>query len=193
MGTYKPIRIYTSDKGIILKPDESLGLECYVDASFAGGWSQADAQNAECVMSRTGYVLMYAGCSLLWCSKLQTEIALSTTEAEYIALSQAMREVIPLMTLMSEIDKVFPIGFKKPKIHCKVWEDNESCISIAKNQKFSPRTKHIAIKWHHFRSFVNSSSVSIHSIDTKEQTADIFTKPLDHSLFEYLRHKLCGW
>ena len=183
----------TNDKGIIFKPDELLGLECFVDASFAGGWNQADANNAESVMSRTGYVLMFAGCPLLWCSKLQTEIALSTTEAEYIALSQAMREVIPLMVYLSEINKVFPIGIQTPKVHCKVWEDNESCIAVAKNQKFSPRTKHIAIKWHHFRSFVNDGSVSINSIDTKEQTADIFTKPLDESLFKHLRFKLCGW
>ena len=75
-------------------------------------------------MSCTGYVIMYAGCSLLWCSKLQTEIASSTTEAEYIALSQAIREVIPMMTLLEEINEVFPIGKKTPKVHCKVWEDN---------------------------------------------------------------------
>lgn len=52
----------TADKGIIIKPDPSLGLECFVDASFAGGWNKADAQNAESVMSRTGYILMFAGC-----------------------------------------------------------------------------------------------------------------------------------
>lgn len=183
----------TNDKGIIIKPNKNLGLECFVDADFAGGWNQADAQNAESVMSRTGYVIMLCGCPLLWCSKLQTEIALSTTESEYIALSQALREVIPLTTLLEEINNVFPIGIEQPKIHCKVWEDNESCISIAKNQKFSPRTKHIAIKWHHFRQYVKDGRITIHSIDTKEQTADIFTKPLDLSLFVYLRKKLSGW
>jgi len=183
----------TADKGIIYKPDKSKGLECYVDADFAGGWNQADATNADAVLSRTGYVIMYAGCPLLWCSKLQTEIALSTTEAEYIALSQSLREVIPLMTLLKEIDGVFPIGIQKPKIHCKVWEDNNSCISLAKGQKFSPRTKHIAIKYHHFRSFVKDKTIEIFPIDTREQTADIFTKPLDEALFKYLRYKLMGW
>ena len=75
-------------------PNETRGIECFVDADFAGDWSQADAKNADKVMSRTGYVIMYAGCPILWCSKLQMEIALSTAEAKYIALSQAMHQVI---------------------------------------------------------------------------------------------------
>ena len=74
------------ERGIIYKPDTSKGLECYVDADFAGSWQKADAESADSVMSRTGYVLMYAGCPIHWVSKLQTEIALSTAEAEYIAL-----------------------------------------------------------------------------------------------------------
>ena len=95
--------ISTKERGIIYSPDPSLGLVCFVDADFAGGWSQADAKNAENAMSRTVFVIMYAGCPIGWCSKLQTEIALSTDEAEYIALSQALREVIPLMTLLEEL------------------------------------------------------------------------------------------
>lgn len=183
----------TKDKGIIFKPDPSRGLECYVDADFAGGWNKADANNAEAVMSRTGYVLMYAGCPLTWCSKLQTEVALSTTEAEYIALSQAIREVIPLIQLLKEINEVFPIDLPTPKVRCKVWEDNNGCITLAKEHKFSPRTKHIAIKYHHFRQHVKDGTLEILPIDTKEQIADIFTKPLDESLFIYLRLLLNGW
>jgi hypothetical protein len=183
----------SKDKGMIFKPDTSKGLECFVDADFAGGWSKTDASDTNTVLSRTGYVIMYAGCPLIWCSKLQTEIALSTTEAEYIALSQAMREVIPLMELLKEVNNVFPIDLPKPKVHCKVWEDNNGCISLANNEKFSPRTKHIAIKYHHFRYHVKQGTIQVHPIDTKEQTADIFTKPLDESLFVYLRRKLNGW
>ena len=97
-------------------------------------------------------------------------------EAEYIALSQALREVIPLMTLLQEIKEVFPIYTPKLEIHCKVWEDNNGAISLAKNQKFSPRTKHISIKYHHLREHVNKGTISIHPIDTKEQTTDIFMK-----------------
>lgn len=70
----------TRKHGIIYKPDRSKGLECYVDADFAWGWTQADASNAENVLSCTGYVIMYANCPILWVSRLQTEIALSTAE-----------------------------------------------------------------------------------------------------------------
>jgi hypothetical protein len=185
--------IGTADKGVIFKPDKSKGLECYVDADFAGGWNKSDATDASTVLSRTGYVIMYAGCPLTWCSKMQTEIALSTTESEYIALSQALREVIPMIQLLKEINDIFPLHMPQPEVHCKVWEDNNGCIALAQGQKFSPRTKHISIKYHHFRQHVNDGTISIHPIDTKEQTADIFTKPLDESLFIHLRKKLCGW
>ena len=80
----------------------------------------------------------------------------------------------------------------KPIVHCDVYEDNESCIAMAKRRNFSPRTKHIAVKYHHFRRFVDKSII-IHSIDTKEQTADIMTKPVEAGLFQHLRKKLCGW
>ncbi len=76
--------------GIIYKPDKSKGLECYVDANFAGGWSQANAKNADNVLSQTGYSIMYANCPILCVGCFQTEIALSTAEAEYIALSKAL-------------------------------------------------------------------------------------------------------
>lgn len=185
--------IGTIEKGIIFKPNKNKGLECFVDADFAGGWNQSDAEDASTVLSRTGFVIMYSDCPVAWCSKLQTEIALSTTEAEYIALSQSLRDVIPLMQLLEELDAVFPLNHPTPQIHCKVWEDNNGALSLASNQKFSPRTKHIAIKYHHFRDHVSKGKISIHAIDTKEQTADIFTKPLEKDLFLYLRSKLCGW
>ena len=88
----------TRKRGLIYKPDRSQGLECYVNADFAGGWSQSDSANADNVLSRIGYVIMYANCPIHWVSCPQTEIALSTAEAEYIALSQSLRDVIPLIT-----------------------------------------------------------------------------------------------
>ena len=116
--------LHTKDRGIIYDPDKTRGLECYVDADFAGGWLNADSDDAENVMSQTGFIIMYANCPIYWSSKLQTEIALSTAEAEYIALSQVLREVIPLMTLMEEIHPVFPVQVTQPKFSCKVHKDN---------------------------------------------------------------------
>ena len=183
----------TKDKGLSFRPDISRGLECYVDADFAGGWKDGDHTSPESVLSRTGFVIMFAGCPITWQSKLQTEIALSTTESEYIALSTAMCEVIPFLELLKEASEVFDFPATKPKFCCKVWEDNKSCIKVATSPKFTPRTKHIAIKYHHFRSRVNDGTITIHSIDTSEQIADIFTKPLAEKSFCYLRKKLMGW
>eukprot|EP00978_Attheya_sp_CCMP212_P036771 scaffold169289_cov53-Attheya_sp.AAC.4 len=97
---------------------------------------------------------MYTGCPVLWVSKIQTEIALSTVEAKYIALSQTMREVLPFMNLLKELAVIFDIYFPEPKVHCKVYEDNNGCIAVAQSTKFTSHTKHIAIKYHHFGTFV---------------------------------------
>lgn len=185
--------IGTKERGVICKPDRSKGLECYADADFAGGWDRGDSENPENVMSRTGYIIMYAGCPVVWCSKLQTEIALSTMEAEYIALSQAMREVIPLISLMGELQTLVPFYNPTPQVRCKIFEDNRSCIVVAESARLTPRTKHIAIKYHHFRSIVKSGQVKIHPINTREQIADIFTKPLDERQFKYLRSLFLHW
>ena len=72
----------TKERGIKFTPNKDRGMECYVDADFAGSWDKADSGNPENVLSRTGYILYYYGCPVIWSSKLQTEIALSTTEAE---------------------------------------------------------------------------------------------------------------
>jgi hypothetical protein len=78
------------------------------------------------------------------------EIALSTAEAEYIALSQALMETLCMMQLMKEINVIFPLYLLQPKFVIKVREDNQSCIAMAQNPKLSPQTKHIALKYHHF-------------------------------------------
>ena len=181
------------ERGIIYNPKHERGIECFVDADFAGSWTQADSKNAENVLSQTGFVLMYSGCPVMWMRKLQTEISLSTTEAEYIAMSQSMREVIPFMGLMAELSKTFALHLPKPIIKCKVYEDNNSCIAVANATKFSPRTKHIALKYHHFRSFVKKGIIEIFPIASADQVADIFTKPLDIIIFSKLRKLLNGW
>ena len=181
------------DKGMVFKPDISRGLECHVDADFAGGWANGDQSNPEQVLSRAGYVISYAGCPIHWCSKMESEISLSTTEAEYIALSMAMRDVLPFLNLMMELKEFLPVSEAQPKFFCTVWEDNRSCIRVDEAPKFTPRTKHIALKYHHFRQFVANKIILMNPIDTLEQVADIFTKPLADSKFVYLRKKLCGW
>lgn len=120
------------------------------------------------------------------------EIVLSTCESEYIALSSALREVIPLMRMMEEINDAFPLYIDKPNFFCKVFEDNQSCIKMAVAPKFTPRTKHIALKYHHFKQHVGTK-INISYISTDMQKADIFTKPLPDDAFFRLRYMLMGW
>jgi len=129
----------------------------------------------------------------LWVSCLQTKIVLSTAEAEYITLSQSLRDVNPLITLPKEINKVFPVHVKTPTFVCKVHEDNQSCITMATSQKFTPHTKQIALKYHHFCSHVNSSAIQILYCRTTEQKADLLTKPLADDLFFKLHYMLSEW
>jgi hypothetical protein len=78
----------------------------YVDADFGGLWDKETAKNKPITAkSRTGYVVTYADCPIIWASTLQSEIALSTTEAEYLAMSTALRQTIPLMRLVKELQK----------------------------------------------------------------------------------------
>ena len=108
-------------------------------------------------------------------------------------MSQALRETISLNNLMKEINEVFPLYIPEPKFVLKVHEDNQSCIAMSKNPKFTNRTKHVAIKYHHFRKYMKDGLVSILPIDTKERIVDIFTKPLSEIPLTYLRKKMQGW
>lgn len=185
----------TRDKGIVFKPDiKKLGeLECFVDADFAGNYTKEQSQDPNSVRSRTGCVILYAGCPIIWFSKLQTEISLSTTEAEYIALSTACRELLPMREMFNELKQFLDILPLTPQVKCTLFEDNVGAETLAKSPKMTPRTKHIAIKYHHFRQAVNNEILMIERVDTKEQLADIFTKATTTQTFEYLRRKIMGW
>ncbi len=143
--------------------------------------------------SRTGFVILFANCPVLWVSKLQTEVALSTTEAECIALSQAMRDLIPMRALLTELTTLTCLTFDTNTTYSTIIEDNKGCVELANAPKMRPRTKHIALKYHHFCSHVANGVIKIKWIDTKHQLADIFTKPLPEPLFVSLRLLLLGW
>ena len=93
----------TRTKGMTISPLNEFRVDCYVDADFAGLWNVEDEQDPVSVKSRSGHLITFMGCPLQWSSKLQTQIALSTMESEYIALSQAMRELIGLREILKEI------------------------------------------------------------------------------------------
>lgn len=87
------------------------------------------------------------------------------------------------MGLIWEIKQHFEVVGKLPEINCTLFEDNNSCIALAKATRMNPRTKYTALKYHHFRGYVSDVLVNIKYIETNEQTADIFTKALDEKQF----------
>ena len=80
----------TKNKGLIIKPDKYHGLECFVNADWAGPWKDRSSNDPSSAHSRYGYVIMYAGCPIIWASNMHYLILLRTTEAEYIALSSSL-------------------------------------------------------------------------------------------------------
>ena len=122
----------------------------------------------------------------------QTEIILSTTESDYVSLSQSRMDVIPLLGLIKELKKVIPSDDSTPKVHCTFFEDNKGCIDLVKAPRMRPMT-HIALEYHHFRSYVKDKLVSVHHIETTEQIADIFTKALHGSQFYKVHILFNSW
>jgi hypothetical protein len=93
----------TRDKPLIMKPNKNLSLDAYCDSDFAGVWHQEVAHLSDSCLSRTGFIIVLTGVPIHWSSKLQTEIALSSTEAEYIALSQCYIALLPMRRTLKYI------------------------------------------------------------------------------------------
>ena len=179
--------------GLRLSPDRSKGFENYVDADFSGLWNKDFAQtDPSTAKSRSGWIVFYAGCPIIWSSKLQGMVALSTTEAEYIALSQSLCDVLPMMELVEEIKaRGFNVLCTEPYVYCKSFEDNSGALELARLPKLRPRSKHINTCYHHFREHVRKGLVKIFPIDTKLQTADVLTKNLPQNDFVRRRISIC--
>jgi hypothetical protein len=186
----------TREEGLILSPDRNdISVEMYVDADFAGMHGYEDPENPESIRSRTGFV---AKCPVLWVSKMQTETALSTMMAEYIALSTGMRDLIVLKRLAEEVsahvgladDKVATI-----KAKTVVHEDNNGALILANLEpgRSTPTSKFFNVKYHWFREQLIPKQIVVVKVETNDQLADIFTKGLKGVKFKEMRLKLCGW
>ena len=140
-------------------------------------------------------MLTFAGCPILWVSKLQTEIALSTLHAEYVALSQSLRDLLPVKELVKELLQGMGIDSGKLKFVSKstVFEDKNGAIRVATCPKLTPTSKFIAVKYHWFRQHVESGEIHIVKVESSKQLADIFTKGLLGEKFLAIRKLLCGW
>ena len=186
----------TKDAGIIFQTSVKPTLDMYVDADFAGLWSYEDLQDSDCVRSRSGHVIFLGNSPVIWKSKLQTEIASSTMESEYIALSQGMKQLIPLRVTYKAFLDNFKINLDGLSTISTVFEDNQAARILATHTdppRLTPRSKSIAVKYHWFRQFLGIDTIIVKDINTKLQKANILTKPLTAVNFQQERQMLMGW
>jgi hypothetical protein len=156
----------TKSHGIRFKSSGQVDFECYSDADWAGDVSDRK--------STSGYVFKMVGGPVSWGSKKQSSVSLSTSEAEYIALSLAIQEGKWVHRLLCEI--LTAAGADCPKL--VIHEDNQSCIKMTKNPVNHGRAKHIDIKFHHIRDEVKSGAVGVVYCETAKMLADLLTKGL---------------
>ena len=135
------------------------------------GYCDADWASQSHRHSISGFSFHYGCGAVSWSSKKQNVIALSSTEAEYIAQTHAAKEAIWLRTFINEIRG----GEKGP---LTIMGDNQGAIALAKDNKFHSRTKHIDLRYHFIREAVDEKKIAMKYIPTSDNVADIFTKAL---------------
>ena len=157
-----------------LKRTKDYALQFKGSAGALIGYSDADwAGNPDDRRSTTGYAFIIAGGSVSWGSKKQSTVALSTTEAEYMAITQATKEGVWIRRLLMEI------GFWGSAEQATIiYSDNQGCIALGKNPVYHARTKHIDIRHHFIREKIESHEVEVNFCRTEEMVADILTKAL---------------
>ncbi len=114
------------------------------------------------------FVILFAGCSFSWSSKLQTLVMINTTKAKYVALSEALHIVIPLIGFRKELHQ---LGLLKKLghlvVYCCGFEDNLGALEVARLPKVHTKVKYINIAYHHFCEHMHTGGIQIFPIDTK--------------------------
>ena len=115
--------------------------------------------------------------------------------AEYIALSNSMRELLPVMRLVEEVTVSLKVTRNEKTSVAIVWEDNEGCLILAKMKppQLTPRSKHYAVKYHWFKEQFEPGQLALKKIPSHLQKADLGTKPFTRQKFLELRLLVCGW
>jgi hypothetical protein len=150
-------------------------LRAWSDADFAG--SQSDGK------STSGWMCTIGGAPVMWASRKQSTVAASTCEAEFISACAVVKEVLWLRVLCMELG----IDMHMPTIlHC----DHQSTIQLLQNHQFSHKIKHINVAYHFVRERLALGHIVLQYVPTKENVADVFTKPLPNPAFTVFRAKL---
>ena len=152
-----------------------LRMDSFVDADYA-----ADEESRRSV---AGKVHLVNNGPVAWSSRLMQTVALSTTEAEYMAVTDAVKDVVWLRQLLNEI-------YCRQKDPTPVWCDNQSAIALVRSDQFRNRTKHIGVRFHYIRQQEKRRVIHVRFIRTDEQPADMMTKSLCSPSLESCRRKI---
>jgi len=168
----------TSDYGLCYQGrpglERMLEIRGFVDADWAGDLDQR--------RSTSGYVFSLFGGAVSWMSKRQSVVALSTTEAEYIAATHASKEAVWLQRLCSSM------GLVQQAI--RIDYDSQSVIFLAKNPAYHSKTKHIDVQYHFVRDMVEAKRVLLVKVDTLKNVADALTKSVSTQKFSWCRETM---
>jgi len=143
----------------------------YVDSDYAGDLDRR--------RSTTGYIFTLVGSAVSWKSTLQSIVALSTTEAEYMAAAEAVKEAIWLKGLVAELSLV--------QLESTLRCDSQSAIHLMKNQRFHERTKHIDVRFHFIRDVVEEGTIKVVKVITDDNAADMLTKIVPLAKFAHCK------
>ena len=190
----------TTNKVLVMNPDQSWAIECFADANFSGGYIQGNSEDSLSVLSCTGVFIMYECCPIVCVSKLQTEIMLSTTEKNNISISKVMRDLVPFISRTHEMVFIFSSENKLPQVLVLLFggtshdiEDSNRALALETAPLICLCMKHISLRYHHFRLHVTKVRVKILQIGSRGQAVNKFIKPLDPHIFQNICFKLCGW
>jgi hypothetical protein len=165
----------TRNYGIVFSPKEEGGVTGFTDADLGG-----DVDDRK---STSGCVFLCHGGATSWFSRKQECTSISTTEAEFVAGSEAAKEATWIRALLKEIGER---GSEPITLCC----DNQGAIRVANNPELHKKMKHIDIRFRYIQQALNTGVIQVHYVNSKNQVADILTKPLPSTSFKYLREKL---
>ena len=190
---------HTRRRGTIIQPtfgnSRSLKIDCYPDADFAGLYGYERYDDPTCVKSRSGFVITINDAPLLARSSLQKIVAISTMEAEILALAYSCQELFPLIDITKELGAAVGLPLDSTTMQVSIHEDNAGALVLADMipPQFTPRAKTYHVKTIWFREEIKRRGIKLLKIATIEQLGDMFTKGLPVKTFQYLRKKLLGW
>lgn len=165
----------TTDYGVKFEKCENFKLYGFSDSDWAG--------SVDDMKSTSGYCFSLGSGVFSWCSKKQEIVAQSTAEAEFIAATAAANQVLWLKKIMCDLHE-------EQKHNTEIFVDNQAAIAISNNPVFHGKTKHFNIKLYYLREIQQNGEVTLVYCKSEDQQADLFTKPLSVSKFEFLRQRI---